>query len=113
MKQKTLFWAALFAVLFILGAGYWLLRGGGEAVTAAVYVDGELYDTYDLAAVVIPYEVRIETEYGYNILRLSHGAVEVAEADCSEQVCVKQGAVTDSLIPIVCLPHHLVIEIEE
>ena len=45
MKQKTLFWAALFALLFILGAGYWLLRGGGEAVTAAVYVDGELYDT--------------------------------------------------------------------
>lgn len=113
MKQNALFWIVLFAVLAAACAGYYLLRGGGEAVVAAVYVDGEKYDTFDLSAAVIPHEVRVETEYGYNILRVSHGAIEVAEADCSEQVCVHQGAITDSLIPIVCLPHHLVIQIED
>ena len=112
MKQKTVFWAVLFAVLALAGAGYYLLSGGGEAAVAHVYVDNELYGTYDLSAVVIPYEVRIETEYGYNTIRVSRGAVEVAEADCSEQVCVDQGTITDDLIPIVCLPHHLVIQIE-
>lgn len=113
MKQKALFWVILFLALAAVCAGYIFLRGGGEAVTASVYYDGELMETYDLSAVVIPYEVRIETELGYNILRVSHGSIEVSESDCSEQVCVEQGAISDDLIPIVCLPHHLVIQIEE
>ncbi len=112
MKRKTLFWILLFAVLAIAAGGYCLLAGGG-GMTAAVYVAGELYDTYDLASVVIPYEVTIQTELGYNTLRISHGAIEVAEADCSGQDCVMQGAIHDSLLPIVCLPHRLVIQIEE
>lgn len=111
MKQNVLFWVILFAVLAALGAGYYLVRGGGEAVIASVYVDGALYDTFDLSAAVLPYEVTVETEYGYNTLRISHGAIEVVRSDCSEQVCVEQGAITDSLIPIVCLPHRLVIQI--
>lgn len=113
MKQNALFWIVLFAVLAAACGGYYLLRGGGDAVVASVYVDGELYDTFDLSAAVIPYEVTVETEYGHNTLRISHGAIEVAESDCSEQVCVRQGTITDSLIPIVCLPHHLVIQIGE
>lgn len=113
MKQNAVFWAVLFAAILLACLGYYLLGGGGEAMTASVYVDGELYDSFDLRAAVIPYEVRVETEYGYNILRISHGAIQVTEADCSEQVCVNQGAVTDGLIPIVCLPHRLVVEIEE
>lgn len=113
MKQKTLFWVVLFAALAVLCAGYYFLRGGTGATVATVYVDGEVYDTFDLSAAVIPYEVTVETEYGYNILRISHGAIEVAAADCSEQLCVNQGTVTDGLIPIVCLPHHLVIEIDD
>lgn len=113
MKQNAILWIVLFALIAALCAGYYLMRGGGEAVGATVYLDGERYDSYDLSSVVFPYEVRIETEYGYNILRISRGAIEVSESDCSEQVCVEQGAITDSLIPIVCLPHHLVIEIED
>ncbi len=113
MKRKTLFWIVLFAVLAAASAGMYLLRGGAGGTVAAVYVDGELRDRIDLSAAVIPYELTVETEYGYNTLRVSHGAVEVAEADCDEQVCVHQGAIRDSLVPIVCLPHRLVIQIEE
>ena len=111
MKRKSLFWAVMLAAAALLAGGYCLLAGG-EAVTASVYLDGELYGTYDLTAAVIPYEVRIESPYGYNIVRVSHGAVAVAEADCAGQDCVHQGAIHDDLIPIVCLPHRLVIQIE-
>lgn len=114
MKQKTLLWAVLFAVIALLAAGfYFLYPAGGMGQTAAIYVDGELYDTVDLSAVAVPYEFTVETEYGYNTVRVSPGAIEVAEADCSEQVCVNQGTITDGLIPITCLPHHMVIRIEE
>ena len=111
MKRKTLFWAVLLLVIAILSGGFYALRSG-SGVTANVYVDGELYGTYDLSSAVIPYEVRIESEYGYNILRISRGAIEVAEADCEGQDCVRQGQIHDQLIPIVCLPHRLIIEIE-
>ena len=112
MKRKTLFWIVLFTVLAI-GAGTWYALGGRAGTKASVYVDGELYATYDLSAAVIPYEVTIETERGWNTLRISHGAIEVAEADCPGRDCVLQGEIRDSLIPIVCLPHRLVIQIEE
>ena len=113
MKRKTLFWMILFAVLAAAAGAYLLLAGGGEAKTAAVYVNGTLYAEYDLSAAVIPYEVTIETELGHNTLRVSHGGIAVTEADCPGNDCVRQGEIRDSLIPIVCLPHKLVIEITE
>ena len=112
MKRKTLFWIALFAVLVLAAGGYTMLAGTA-GTTASVYVDGELYETFDLTSVVIPYEVTIRTDRGYNTLRISHGAIEVAEADCDGQDCVRQGKIRDSLLPIVCLPHRMVIEIND
>lgn len=114
MKQKTLLWAVLFAVIALLAAGFYFWHPAGNiGQTAVIYVDGEIYDTVDLSAVAVPYEFTVKTEYGYNTVRVSPGAIEVAEADCSEQVCVNQGTITDGLIPITCLPHHMVIRIEE
>lgn len=112
MKKKTLFWAITFAVVATVSAGVYLLLPRSGAI-ARIYVDGEEYDAVDLSAVAAPYEMVVETEYGYNALRVSHGAIEVIRANCDEQVCVNQGEITDSLIPIVCLPHHMVIQIEE
>lgn len=112
MKRKTVFWIVLFAVLAALGAGTYLLRGG-VGRRAEIYVDGALYDTVDLAAVAVPYEFTVETEYGWNTVRVSHGAIEVADADCPNHDCVKQGTISDGALPIVCLPHRLVIRIEE
>ncbi len=112
MKRKTVFWIALFAALAALGVGASVLHGPA-GTRAVVYVDGEIYRTADLAAVAAPYEFTVETEYGRNTVRVSPGAIEVAEADCPNQDCVKQGAISDGAIPIVCLPHHLVIQIED
>ena len=108
---KTVFWIVLFACLALAGAGVYLLHGGGTR--AAIYVDGELYDTVDLGAVAVAYERTVQTEYGRNTLRIGPGEIAVIEADCPGNDCVHQGAITDSAIPIVCLPHRLVIQIEE
>lgn len=113
LLRSTLFWVLLLAVIAAVSGGSYFLRGGAEGTVAGIYVDGELWDSVDLSAVAVPYEITVETEYGYNAILVSHGAIEVAHSDCSEQVCVNQGAISDSLIPIVCLPHHMVIQIEE
>ena len=39
------------------------------------------------------------------------GRIRVSAADCPDQVCVEQGYISDGTVPIVCLPHGLVIEI--
>lgn len=112
MKHKTLFLALLFAALAVAGAGVYLMRTPGGTV-AVLYVDGEEYDRVSLSSVAVPYTITVETEYGVNVVQVSHEGVEVIEADCDEQVCVEQGQITDGAVPIVCLPHRLVIQLEE
>lgn len=108
--RKPAFWAILFLALALSGAGVTLLSSRSAEV-AVISIDGEIYDSIDLSAVAVPYERTIRTEWGWNTIRVSHGAIEVVDADCPGHDCVRQGSVSDSAIPIVCLPHKLVIEI--
>ena len=112
MKTKTWLWAALLAVIALAGAGAYLLHGSAGTV-ATVWLDGECIRTIDLTAVAAPYEFDIESEYGVNTVRVSHGEIAVVRADCPEQICVNQGTISSSAIPITCLPHRLVIQIED
>ena len=54
---------------------------------------------------------RVETSWGTNVVEVSDGAVAVVEADCPNADCVDQGKVSDGSRQIVCLPHHLWIEV--
>jgi hypothetical protein len=33
-------------------------------------------------------------------------------ANCPDQTCVKQGVIKDGTVPIVCLPHKVIVRIE-
>ena len=109
MNRKTLFWTGLFAVLFALGAGFYLLHRGGSR--AVIYVDGEIYRTVELDA-ARPEQFTVETPWGWNTVRAEQGRICVTDADCPGHDCVQQGFIDDGMIPIVCLPHRLVIQIE-
>ena len=45
----------------------------------------------------------------HNTLQINNGKVRMLKADCPDKRCVKQGA--SDLLPIICLPNHLVVEI--
>lgn len=113
--RKTTIWIVLFAVLLGLGAGGLFLarRNALPGAVARVSVDGVCREVIDLRAVTLPYTLQIETEWGSNTLRVEHGRIAVIEADCPDQICVHQGFVGETGIPIVCLPHRLVIELED
>ncbi|MDE5952038.1 MAG: NusG domain II-containing protein, partial [Acetatifactor sp.] len=49
---------------------------------------------------------------GYNVIEVSPGSIAIIEADCPDKLCVLQGPIADSLLPITCLPHRLVIELK-
>ena len=63
-------------------------------------------------------EIPVHTEYGYNLIVIQDGAVFVREADCGNQDCVQQGAMSlDNYTQrflgnlILCLPHKLEIQL--
>ena len=80
---------------------------------ANVYVDGKVVYSVDLDDVSTPYEKEIVTEYGKNVLLIEKGKICVIDADCDGKECVHTGFITDSSMPIVCLPHRLVVKIEK
>lgn len=52
----------------------------------------------------------VECESGSNTVEIKDGKIRVSEADCPDKVCVRSGWLSSSGMPIVCLPHGLVIE---
>ncbi len=111
-SSKT--WIVIFAaVLVICAAAFLLLKGsGGHGTVAVIRVDGEIYEKINLDTVAVAYDMEIKTEFGYNKLHIEHDGISVTEADCRDHICMDQGKVSQTGVPIVCLPHRLTIEIE-
>ena len=106
MMKQTKFWVLLFTALAILGGGaFLLLRGHGQTGQTAVI-------RIDLSAVTIPYDIEVQTDWGTNTVHVEPDGVSVTYADCPDHLCVQQGKITTSAIPIACVPHHLTVQIE-
>ena len=101
----------LAAVLLIIGAlGLLAFRPAKEAGGYAVItVDGEELDRMDLSAD----QTRvIDTAYGTNTVSVKDGSVSVTESDCRGGDCVRMGNISREGQMIVCLPHHLTVQIQ-
>lgn len=104
-------------VFFLIGAAaasaaFLLFRGGKTDVPVArITRDGVLLEEIDLNAADQPCSFTLEDESGTNTVLVEKGRIRVSEADCPDQICVLQGWISDGTIPIVCLPHRLMIEI--
>lgn len=110
-KAAKLILAAL--VLAVLGSGAFLLvqEKGVDHPHVVIEVDGEVYCDYDMDKVkgIIP----ISTENGgENRVWVQEDLVYMDSANCPDQTCVKQGVIRDGTVPIVCLPHKVVVRIE-
>ena len=113
MKKRTsVIFGLLFAVIVIGGLLSYFLLGRGEGTVAVISVDGEVLERIDLSKVREAYDIPVTTPYGNNTVHVEPGAISVTEADCPDHVCIYQGRLTGSGIPIICMPHRLVIEIE-
>lgn len=53
-----------------------------------------------------------ETVYGLNIIEVDNEKVHMHEADCDDQICVRQGYIENSGEMIVCLPNRFIVEIK-
>ena len=113
MKKRTIIifavCAAVFAALCVYA--FIALNGTNDGLhTAVISVDGREVRRIDLLAA--PDETfTVESENGYNIVCVKDGKISVIEASCPDKVCVNHGELASELLPIICLPNKMIIEL--
>ena len=113
MDKKTKNWILVLLLFCLACVGLFaLLHKPGPGTIAVISVDGEELQRIDLSRVRESYDIQVNTVYGHNTVHVERGAVSVTEADCPDKVCVAMGKLTGDGIPIICMPHHLIIEVE-
>lgn len=81
-----------------------------EGARVVIEVDGQETASYPLAE---DRTVLVEGwNGGTNLLEIRDGTVTVAEASCPDQLCVHQGSIRYTGQTIVCLPHRVVVTVE-
>lgn len=109
MKPK--FWLILFAgilllsVLTVLFLYHWLPAPS----VAEIYQDGILVERIDLSALTEPREIVITDGDKENVILAEHGQISMQSANCPDRLCVRQGILKNSLLPIVCLPNKVTV----
>ena len=58
-------------------------------------------------------EYTVKTESGYNTFIVESGEVNMIDADCPDKICVNHKPIYRKKESITCLPHKLVVEIED
>lgn len=102
-------------ILFLGGAvGAFILGRPAESKWVEIIQDGKVLYTLDLADYddQTTQKIRIDSpDGGYNIIEIGYGnTICISEADCPDKTCVKTGYLRSESVPIVCLPHKLVIK---
>ncbi|GFI51103.1 MAG: NusG domain II-containing protein [Dorea sp.] len=107
LKKKD--WLLILIILCV--AGLTVLAhtyiGGRGANKVVVKVDGVIQGTYSLSE-----DGRIEINDGTNVIEISNGKADMIKADCPDQLCVNQKAVSRNHENIICLPNKVVVEVE-
>ena len=106
------FWLCILgaAAALCVGAIVLMNRTAAPGGTAQILQDGQLLYTLALDT---PRTLTVTAPNGgSNTITVEDGRICVSHASCPDQVCVKQGWVSRNVIPIVCLPNQLVIQIK-
>ena len=115
MKNDLIFILSLLTILIILGVFFYLFRGEGS--TVCVEIDGKLFDSFSISE---NREVKLGTpdadgdgEEELNILVIENGRAYMKSATCPDGICVAHRPISRDGESIVCLPHKIVVFVEE
>lgn len=79
---------------------------------AEISVAGKVIDKIYFKETEGEKEIPIKTSYGENTIHISKDGIYMSEADCTDEICLKDGMITKVGQSLVCLPHKLIIEIK-
>ena len=107
---KFLLFILIFIILIVIAVTFGInqLINAKDGEKIEIYVDNKLYKTYDIDD---EDEIKIESNEGYNVVKIHDHGVEIDEASCPDKVCVHEGFITKPSESIVCLPNKVHIKI--
>jgi hypothetical protein len=102
-----------FLLLLSTASLLYLLTGkSGTDYIADIFQDGLLIKSIYLSDFSEAGTFVIEGEDGCaNEIEVRPGSIAIISADCPDKLCVHQGFISDSRLPITCLPNRLVIRL--
>ena len=110
-RRNTILLAVVLLTVFGIG---WLVQHrmlGNSGPAAVVQYNGEIIHRLPLnreTSVVVG-----DRDGDYNIVTVKDGKVSVTEANCPDQICVYIGQISTVEEVIACLPHGMIVYIEE
>ena len=114
MNRRTALLAGGLALVVLACAGFllWQSTHTQAGVTARIYQHGQLLEEIRLDQVTENYTIPLTGQDGAeNLVEVAPGRIRIQSANCPDQVCVRQGWISDATVPVVCLPHQVVIEL--
>ena len=108
LKKKDI--VLMIIILVVAGSCVLLHKIIGEksADYITVKVNGKIEGVYSLAD-----DQEIVLNNGSNVLKIKNGEADMIRADCPDQLCVKQKAVSKNKESIICLPNKVVVTVEQ
>ena len=113
LHRSNKFYIVVLGGVLLVSAALVFFLGRVPGRVVSIFQNGELVRRIDLSGVVEPYSFTVECEDGINVISVENGRIRVSEADCPDGTCVRQGWMSSGAVPIVCLPHKLVIKLGE
>lgn len=112
-KRTAALTGAVLLILCIVSLCFILLPPQKEgSYIADIYRDGELITSIPLAEVRETYRFTVTGPDGcQNRIEVRPGSIGIISADCPDKLCVHQGFISDSRLPVTCLPNRLVIQL--
>lgn len=105
---KIIFVCVIVAFAVSAVISLYMLRPAQSRKAVVIRDNTELY-SFDLSNAEDE-TIRIDYEGGgYNIIEIKNGEIRISEADCPDNTCVKTGVLKSEEMPVVCLPHHLIL----
>ncbi len=111
--KRNLILAGITAVLLAAGVlGCILVQRPDSGTIAVIYQNGVEMERIDLSQVTDSHTITLYGENGEeNVILIEPSAISMKSANCPDGRCTHMAPLTGKGIPIVCLPHHIVIEI--
>lgn len=113
--KKALYLTLTVTAIFIASAAaIWIqAHSSSQGKTAAIYQNGQLVRRVSLTKNNNDSFTLESGDGGFNVIQISNGKIGISDANCPDRLCVKMGMISSTGCPISCLPHKLVIQIED
>ena len=111
MKKGDIFILVLTVIVALSVLAYFKLGNKNDTnAVLEIISDKQVIKTIDLENTQ-DQEFTIETDYGWNTIKIENGTAMVTDADCHDLVCVHSKEVDSFGESIICLPHKLILRV--